>query len=167
MPGGRRGAGGQQRIVGQHLHLQPHAALGHLAADVAEADHAQRLAGDLHAHELLLLPLALLHAGGGLGDLARQGEHVGRWPARRRRWRCPSGVLMTWTFFSVAALTSMLSTPTPARPTIFRLRGLGQDVGGDLGGRADRQPVVAADDLGQLGGGSPVFTSTDKPGLAS
>ena len=33
----------------------------------------------------------------------------------------PEGVLITCTLRSVAALTSMLSTPTPARPTIFRL----------------------------------------------
>jgi hypothetical protein len=75
--GGRAGPGRDQRIVGQHLHAQADRALGHLAADVAEAQHAQGLAGDLDAGELLLLPLALLHAGGGLGDLAGQGEHEG------------------------------------------------------------------------------------------
>src|SRR5437763_14120775 len=36
----------------------------------------------------------------------------------------PEGVLMTCTFFSVGVFTSMLSTPTPARPTILRLVAL-------------------------------------------
>ena len=36
----------------------------------------------------------------------------------------PEGVLMTSTFRSVAVLTSMLSTPTPARPMILRLLAL-------------------------------------------
>ncbi len=36
----------------------------------------------------------------------------------------PCGVLMTSTPFSLATLTSMLSTPTPARPMILSLPGL-------------------------------------------
>ena len=62
----------------------------------------------------------------------------------------PCGVLMTRMPFSVAALTSMLSTPTPARPMIFRLARVGQRVRLDLAGRADADAVVLADHRRQL-----------------
>jgi hypothetical protein len=44
-------------------------------ADIAAADDAERLAGDLDAHEAVLLPLAGLGRGVGLRDLAREREH--------------------------------------------------------------------------------------------
>ena len=50
-------------------------AVGDDRADIAAADDAERLAGDLDAHEAVLLPLAGLGRGVGLRDLARQREH--------------------------------------------------------------------------------------------
>ena len=49
---------GRVRVEADDVHAEADAALGDLAADVPEADHAQRLAGDLDTHELLLLPHA-------------------------------------------------------------------------------------------------------------
>ena len=65
----------QERIVGDHLHLQADGAVGDDRADVAAADHAQRLGVELDAHELRLLPLAGLGGAVGLRDLAGQRHH--------------------------------------------------------------------------------------------
>src|SRR5207253_3424337 len=47
---------------------------GDLAADAAQADHAERLAGQLGADELVAVPAAGLHAGVGRGDVPGQGQ---------------------------------------------------------------------------------------------
>ena len=65
----------QERIVGDHLHLQADGAVGDDRADVAAADHAQRLGGELDAQELGLLPLAGLRGAVGLRDLAGERHH--------------------------------------------------------------------------------------------
>ena len=62
-----------------------------------------------------------------------------------------SGALATTIPRLVAASTSTLSTPTPARPMTFsRSRALEQRRR-ELGGAADDDAVVAADDLLELG----------------
>ena len=50
--------------------LRPMRAVGDDRADIAAADDAERLAGDLDAHEAVLLPLAGLGRGVGGGELA-------------------------------------------------------------------------------------------------
>ena len=67
----------QERIVGDHFHLEANAALGGDRTDIAAADDAERFAGDFDAHEAVLLPLAGLRRGVGLRDLARQRQHQG------------------------------------------------------------------------------------------
>ncbi len=62
----------------------------------------------------------------------------------------PNGVFITMMPVAVAAGMSTLSTPMPARPITFSLRRLLDDLGGHLGRRADREPVIIADDLGEL-----------------
>ena len=73
----------QERIVGDDPHPQADGAVGDDRADIAAADHAERLGGELDAHEAVLLPLAGLRGGVGLRDLAREREHHARWRARR------------------------------------------------------------------------------------
>ena len=63
------------------------------------------------------------------------------------------GALATTMPRLVAASTSTLSTPMPARPTTLRLVGARDQLGGDLRRRADQQAVVVADALGELLGG--------------
>ncbi len=70
-----RALGRQERIVGDHLHAQAVAAVGHDRADIAAADDAERLGGDLDPHEAVLLPFAGLRRSVGLRDLTRQREH--------------------------------------------------------------------------------------------
>ena len=68
---------GHERVVRHHAHPQPHGALGHQLADVAEADDAQGLARDLDAAELRALPAAVHQGHVGLGDVAGLGQHEG------------------------------------------------------------------------------------------
>ena len=68
----------------------------------------------------------------------------------------PPGVFITRMPLRVAAGTSMLSTPTPARATAFKPARVGQDLGRYLRLAADDQTVVIADDIRQL-----IFTDPD------
>ncbi len=60
------------------------------------------------------------------------------------------GALATMIPRLVAACTSTLSTPTPARPIARRLVGTLDQLGGQLRRRADQDAVVGADPLRQL-----------------
>ena len=62
----------------------------------------------------------------------------------------PNGVFITMMPRAVAAGMSTLSTPMPARPITFRFLALLEDLRRDLGGGADGEAVVVADDLGEL-----------------
>ena len=70
-----RALGRQERIVGDHLHLQPDRAVGDDRADIAAADDAERLAENLDAEEFVLLPFAGARRSVGLGNLPRQRQH--------------------------------------------------------------------------------------------
>ena len=70
-----RALGGQERIVGDHFHFRPMRAVGDDRTDIAAADDAERLAGDLDAEKLVLLPFAGAGRSVGLGDLPRQRQH--------------------------------------------------------------------------------------------
>jgi hypothetical protein len=48
----------QERIVGNHLHMQANGSIGNDRPDIAAADEAQNLAGELHAHEAVFFPFA-------------------------------------------------------------------------------------------------------------
>ena len=61
-----------------------------------------------------------------------------------------SGAFATTMPRRVAASTSTLSTPTPARPITFRFDAELDQLGGQLRRRADDDRVVAADDLGEI-----------------
>ena len=69
-----RAFGRQERVVGDDLHLQAVRAVGDDRADIAAADQAERLAGELDAHEPVLLPLAGLRGLVRLRDLAGERE---------------------------------------------------------------------------------------------
>ena len=62
--------GRQKRIVGNHLHAQTQGPLGNNRADIAAADDAERLAGQLDPHETRLLPFAGLGRAVGRRNLA-------------------------------------------------------------------------------------------------
>ena len=125
------------------------AAVGDDGADIAAADDAERLAGELDAHEAVLLPLAGLRRGIGLRDLAGEREHhrdgvlgggdriaegrVHDDHALRRRGRD----------------LDIVDADAGAADDLQVLRLL-EDLGRDLGGGADGEAVIVADDGGEL-----------------
>ena len=62
----------------------------------------------------------------------------------------PNGVFITMMPLAVAAGMSTLSTPMPARPITFSFVAFSMILAVDLGGGADREAVIIADDLGEL-----------------
>ena len=66
---------GDLRVVAEHVHAQLDRGVGHQAADLAQADDAQRVAGQLEAGEVLL---AVLHR------LVHVGHRRHRAPATKR-----------------------------------------------------------------------------------
>ena len=65
-----------ERVVRDDLHLEGSRAGGDLLSDAAEADDAERLAAELAAGKLLLLPLVRLHRRVGRRQMARQREQL-------------------------------------------------------------------------------------------
>ncbi len=71
-----RAIGRQEGIVGDHLHPEPVRAVGDDRTDIARADKAQSLGGQLDPHEAVLFPFARLGRGVGFGQLAgERKEH--------------------------------------------------------------------------------------------
>ena len=131
-----------------HPHPEPDGPRGHHRADVAAADEAEGLAGDLGAHEAGLLPLP----GGGRGvrlrDLAGERHHHGDRvlgggdrvaegrvhhddPARRG-----------------GGDVDVVHADPGAADHPERV-GLRDDLGRGLGGRADGEPVIPGDPRGE------------------
>ena len=77
MPSWAAAVGREERIEADDLHVEAGGPAGDLAADAAQADDAERLAGELRADELAALPLAGWTAGVGGGDVAGQGHEQG------------------------------------------------------------------------------------------
>jgi hypothetical protein len=139
----------QEGIVGDHLHPQADGAIGDNRTNIAAADHAERLAGDLDAHEAVLLPFAGLGRSIGLGDLAGQREHQ------------RDGVLRSGDRIAERRVHHD-DAPRRRRRNVdivdadagaanhFELCRLLQDFRCDLGGGAHREAVELADHRGKL-----------------
>ncbi len=65
-----------ERVVRDNLHAKRSRAHRHFLADAPEPDNAERLAAQLDAGELLLLPLVLLHRGVRRRQMPREREHL-------------------------------------------------------------------------------------------
>ena len=65
---------GDERVIGDDLHLQPHRPPRDLPADAPEAEHAEHLVGELDAAPLRALPPARRERCMGLRDVARERE---------------------------------------------------------------------------------------------
>ena len=144
-----RALGREIRIVGQHLHLQAVRAIDYDRADIAAADHPKRLAGDLDAHEFVLFPLAGLGRRVRGGDLARERQHQA------------DGVLGRGDGIAVGrvhhddALGGRgreidIVDPDAGAADDLEVLGAIEQLGGNLGGRADGKPVELADHFREL-----------------
>jgi hypothetical protein len=140
---------GKVGIVGDDAHLQPDGALGDDRADITAADDAERLGGDLDAHEAVLLPLAGLGRDVGGGNLAGNREHHGDGVLGRR-----DGIAEGRVHHDDAALggdrhVDIIDADAGATDDA-QLRGRRQHLLGHLGGGADGEPVIVADGREQL-----------------
>ena len=141
--------GRQERIERHHLHFQPSGAIGDDRADVPRTDQPQSLGGELDAHEAVLFPLAGLRRGVRLRQLAGEREHQrdrvfggGDRVAERRIHHHHA--------FGRGGGDVDVVDADPGATNHLQLGGVVEDVLGDLGRAADRQPVIAADDRLQL-----------------
>ena len=147
-----RPLGGEERIEGHHLHLEPARAVGDDRADIARADQAERLGGQLDAHEAVLLPLARLGRGVGLGQLAGEREHQrdgmfggGDRIAERR-------VHHHHALGGCRGDIDIVDADAGAADDL-QIGRMVEDLFGDLGRAADGEAVILADDRLQLVGG--------------
>ena len=139
----------QEWIEGHDMHFEANAARGDDGANIAAADHAERLAGDLNAHEAVLLPLARLGREVRLGQVAGDGEHHGDGVfsggdgiAERRVHHNNALARGSWNVHIVNANAGAADH--------FEICGSGNQLLGDFRRRADREAVVLADDFEQL-----------------
>ena len=140
----------QERVIGDDLHLQPLRAVGDDGADIAAADDAQNLAGDLGAHEARFLPFAGLRRFIRRRDLPRQRQDHRDGVLGRRH-----GIAIGGVHHHDAARRRFgnidIVDADAGPPDNLQLRRRVEDLACHLGRRADRQPVIPADDGGKLG----------------
>ncbi len=137
---------GDVGVVADEPHLEGARALGDERADAAEPDDRERLLVELRAGELAALPLARLQRRVRLADHARLRHEqrprvLGRGHDVARSARCTRRRPR-----SVAAATSTLSIPTPARPMILRRSAASITAARGARRRAHDERVVGADD---------------------
>ena len=139
----------QEGIEGDDAHAQADRAIGDDRADIAAADHAERLGRDLDAHEAVLLPLAGLRRGVGGGDFARQREHHGDGVLGGRDRIAERRVHHDDAATRGRGNVDIVDADAGAADD-FQILGVLEDLRGDLGRRADREAVIVADDRGEL-----------------
>ncbi len=118
---------------------------GHDGSDVAAADDAQHLAGDLDAHEAVLLPLAGLGRGIGGRNLPGQREHQGDGVFGRGDGIAEGRVHHDHALGGRGRDVDVVD-PDAGPAHHFQPGGRFEQLRRHLGGRADRQAVVLADD---------------------
>jgi hypothetical protein len=141
----------EERVEGDHLHLQPDGAAGNHRADIAAADQAQGLAGDLDPHEGGFLPLARMGRGVGLGDHPGGGEQHGDGVLGGGDRVAKRGVHHHDALGRGGGEVNIID-PDPGAADDLQVIGFCDDIGGSLGGGPHRQTVILANDLGQPSG---------------
>ena len=139
----------QDRIVADHFHLQPDRAVGDDPADVAEADHAERLVAYLGAGEFAAIPFASVNRGVGGRNMPRQRHHH-----RDRMLRSRDAVAGRAVHHDDAAARRRFEidvVDADARaPDHFERRGRVDYFARDAGAAANQQRVVGRDNFRQL-----------------
>ena len=141
--------GRDERVVGDDAHPEPERAACDLLADAAEAEDAERLVGHLEAGVLRAVPAALLERGVRLRDVAREREQQ----ADRVLGRGDDGRLGRVRDDDPSTRGGIdVDVVHPHSRTADHAQSLGalDQVGGELGLRADDDRVVLADPLGEV-----------------
>ena len=141
--------GREEGVIGDHLHLQAIGPVGDNAADIAGADQAQGLGVELDTHEAVLLPLAGLGRLIGGGQLAGQGEHHGDGVFSGGDGIAEGGVHDHDPLRSRSRNVDIVHADAGPADDL-QIDAGGQDILVSLGGRADGQTVIVADDLQQF-----------------
>ena len=144
-----RALGGEEGVEGDDAHLQSQGARGDNRADIAAADDAESLAGDLHAHEAAFFPFARLRRGVGGGNVARQREHQ-RYGVLGRRDRIAEGRVHHDDAARGRGGNVDIVDADAGASDDPKTRGLRQYVGGHPCRGANRQTIVIANDGGEL-----------------
>ena len=139
----------QVGVEGDDAHLEANRALGDDGADVAAADDAEHLGGDLDAHEAVLFPLAGLRGGIRRRNLAGNRKHHGDGVFRRRD-RIAEGRVHHDDAASGRCRNVHIVDADAGAANDLEARGAFEELRGDLGVRADGEAIVVADDLGEL-----------------
>ncbi len=139
----------QERIKGDDPHLQSQGPRGDDRADVPATNDSERLAGQFDAHEAVLFPLSRLGRNVGARDLAGEREHecdrmLGGGD-RIAEWRVHHDHASRCRGRNV----DVVDADAGATDDFQLRRGLEQ-LGRDFGRGANGEPVIVADDLGEL-----------------
>ena len=145
----QRPFGGQKRVKGDHFHLQAKRARRSDGTDIAAADNAQRLAGQLNPHKARLLPFPVMGRGVGLRDLSRQREHHGDGVLCRGDGIAERRVHHHNAFLGGGGQVDIIDTDTGAADDFHIGRGFQHRRRG-FGRRAHRHAVIIADDFNQF-----------------
>lgn len=131
------------------MHAEADGLLADDAADIAGADDAERLAGDFDAHELRLFPLAGLRRAVCLRQLAGNGEHQSDGVFGRGDRVAERRVHDDDTALGSGRDIDIVDADAGAADDLEVGRG-GDQLFRCLGGGADSEAVVVADDFGKL-----------------
>ena len=112
--------GGDERVVADHVHPEPESPTRHLPADPAEAEHAERLVGELDPAPARPLPPAFLQRRVSLRDVAGEGDQQADRVLGGGDDRRVGSIRDDDASPGSPPPTSTLSIPTPARPITFR-----------------------------------------------
>ncbi|MNK86073.1 hypothetical protein D3C87_1059760 [compost metagenome] len=147
--------GCHERIVRQDPHAQGVGGLDEAGSDLAEAHDAEDFLVELGAHEGFALPEAGLHGGVGGRDAAGEGEHQGERMLGGRDGIAFRGVDDDDAGLGGGGNVDVVDPDARAaddpQPAARR-----DDLARDLGGRADHEGVVVADDRQEFVGGDRV-----------
>ena len=141
--------GRKEGVIGQNVHAQPDGARADDGADIAGADDAERLAGDFDTHELRLFPLAGLRRGIGGRKLASDGEHQRDGVFGGRDRVAEGRVHDNDTTARGGGDIDIVDADAGAADDLEIGRRRNQFLG-RLGGGADGETIVIADDFGEL-----------------
>jgi len=139
----------EERIEGNHLHLQSLGAVGDDRADIAATDDAERLGIELDADEAGFLPFAFMGGAVGQRDVPRQGHHHGDGVLGRRDVVAERRVHHADAARGRGLDVDVVDADPGAADDFEILRG-GDHVGRGLCRRAHGKAVEAGDDLQQL-----------------
>ncbi len=139
----------KERVEGDDPHLQAERPVGGDRADIAAADDSEGLAGDLDAHEAVLFPFAGLGRGVGGGNLAGQREHHGDGVFGGGDRIAEGRVHDDHAARGGGGNVDIVHADAGAADDA-QILGVLQDLGCDLGRRADGEAVIIADDRGEL-----------------